>query len=57
MKGMKSVDSCNSFMSEKDIKRVRLDRKPCAARSWERRRHAITKFKRAITMKITVEVS
>ena len=47
----------NSSISWVDRIGMRMSRKSCAARSRERRRHAVSKFKRAVSMKITVEDS
>ena len=47
----KLVNSCTTL----DRIRMRVSRKSCVARPWEERRHAVSKFRRAISMKITVE--
>ena len=45
----------NSCIRELDRVRVRGRRKPSAARPWERGRHAVSKFRRAVSVKIAVE--
>ena len=45
----------NSCIRELDRKGVRVSRKSGAARPPERGRHAVSKFRRAVTMKITIE--
>ena len=47
----------NSCFSEVDKIMMRVCRKSCAARSREGGRHAVSKFKRTVSMKITVEDS
>ena len=46
------VGSC---ISEVDRIRVRESRESRVARPWEWGRHAVSKFRRAVTMKIAVE--
>ncbi len=45
----------NSCISKVDRIGMRGSRKSCAARPRERGRHAVSKFKRAVAMKIAVE--
>ena len=45
----------NSCIRELDRKGVRVSRKSGAARPPEGGRHAVSKFRRAVTMKITIE--
>ncbi len=45
----------NSCISEVDRIGMRGSRKSCAARSREGGKHAVRKFRRAVTMKIAVE--
>jgi len=47
----------NSCISEVDRIGVRVSRKSCALRPQEGRRHAVSKFRRTVSMKITVEDS
>ena len=47
----------NSCIKEVDRIGMRVSRKLCAVRARERVRHAISKFKRAVNMKIIVEDS
>ena len=45
----------NSCIREMDRIRMRRSRKSCAARPREGERHAVSKFRRAVSMKIAVE--
>ena len=45
----------NSCISEVDRIGMRKSRKSCAARPQEGGRHAVSKFRRAVTMKIAIE--
>ena len=45
----------NSFIRKMDGIRIRRSRKSCAAGSRERWRHAFSKFRRVVSMKIAVE--
>ena len=45
----------NSCIRKMDRIRIRKSRKFCVARPWDRWRHAISKFRRAVSMKIAVE--
>lgn len=47
----------NSCVREVDRIGVRERRKSCAARPWEEGRHAVSKIRRAVGMKIAVEDS
>ena len=45
----------NSCIRKMDRIRMRRSRKSCAAKPRERGRHAVSKFRRAVNMKIAVE--
>ena len=45
----------NSCIRDLDSIGVSEGRKSCAARPREERRHAVSKFRRAVSMKITIE--
>ncbi len=45
----------NSHIRNLNSKGVSVRGKSCAARPWERCRHAVSKFRRAVSMKITIE--
>ena len=45
----------NSWIRKMNIIWMRKSRKFCAARPWEGERHAVSKFRRAVSMKIAVE--
>ena len=45
----------NSYIRKMDSIGMRRSRKPCAARPRERWKHAISKFRRAVSMKIAVK--
>ena len=45
----------NSCIRKMDRIGMRRSRKSCAARPWKGRRHVVSKFRRAISMKIAVE--
>ncbi len=45
----------NSRIRNLDSKRVSLRGKSCTARPREKWRHAVSKFRRAVSMKITIE--
>ena len=45
----------NSCIKKMDRIRMRRSRKSCAAKPWEKWRHAVGKFKREVNMKIVVE--
>ena len=45
----------NSFIRKMDRIRMTRSRKSCATRPWEGRRHAVSKFRIAVSMKIAVE--
>ena len=47
----------NSCINMVDIIGVKGSRKSCAARLWEGRSYTISKFRKAVTMKISVEGS
>ncbi len=47
----------NSCIRKVDRIGMRVSVKSCAERPWEWGRHAVSKFRRAVTMKITVENS
>ena len=45
----------NSCIRKMDIIGMSRSSKSCAARPWEVERHAVSKFRRAVSMKIAVE--